>query len=228
MFSPNRFRLCHSTFTGRAVWFALLIVALVIKMSTAHRLHEMSGEYRKVEWRLVEDAAQRKVTARDGVLALSPAEWRAQMEQLRRVFDLAPDGVQSTAFRRKSAVNAPPPAGGTPNAVSPRLLPLGKGGPLQTHQIFQPIKWMPQMSGTTNELRSVHFTSASEGWVAGSHATLLHTTNGGTSWTAVNTGVDPAKGFNTVRFLDQNAGLVNGSPTLARTTNGGANCAPPH
>ncbi len=98
----------------------------------AHRLREMSGEYREVEWRLVEDAAQREVTARNGVVALSPAEWRAQMEQLRRMFDSAPDGVQSPAFRRKGLVNEPlPPEGGTLNAVSPRPLPLGQVSALQ-------------------------------------------------------------------------------------------------
>jgi N-acetylneuraminic acid mutarotase len=98
----------------------------------AHRLREMSGEYREVEWRLVEDAAQREVTARDGVVALQPAEWRAQMERLQRMFDPAPDGVPQYRFRRKGLVNEPlPPEGGTTNAVSPRLLPLGQVSALQ-------------------------------------------------------------------------------------------------
>jgi uncharacterized protein (TIGR03437 family) len=83
--------------------------------------------------------------------------------------------------------------------------------------------WVAQTSGTTNELRSVHFISAMEGWAAGANATLLKTTNGGTSWSAVNTGVDPARGFNTVRFRNRNTGFVGGDKSLARTLDAGAN-----
>ncbi len=85
--------------------------------------------------------------------------------------------------------------------------------------------WSQQTSGTANELRSVHFTSETEGWAAGANATLLRTTNGGANWTAVNTGVDPARGFHTVRFLDRSVGWVGGDSALGRTTNGGANWA---
>lgn len=85
--------------------------------------------------------------------------------------------------------------------------------------------WGQQNSGTTNELRSVHFVSEMEGWTAGANATLLRTTNGGANWTAVNTGVDPARGFHTVRFLDGSVGWIGGASALGRTTNGGANWA---
>jgi len=82
--------------------------------------------------------------------------------------------------------------------------------------------WGRQTSGTTNELRSVHFVSENEGWVAGANATLLRTTNGGANWAAVNTGIDPASGFNSVRFLDRSTGFVGGERSLARTLNAGA------
>lgn len=82
--------------------------------------------------------------------------------------------------------------------------------------------WGQKPSGTSQELRSVNLVSETEGWVAGANATLLHTTNGGDSWSAVNTGADPTKGFSSVRFLNQNVGFV-ASPSLAgRTLDGGA------
>jgi photosystem II stability/assembly factor-like uncharacterized protein len=84
--------------------------------------------------------------------------------------------------------------------------------------------WNPQSSGTTNWLNSVHFINASEGWITGAGGTLLKTTNGGSTWSAVtNTGVDPSKGFNSVRFLDQNVGWVGGLYSVIRTLDGGAN-----
>lgn len=83
--------------------------------------------------------------------------------------------------------------------------------------------WKPQSSGTTNYLGSVHFINASEGWVAGGSGTLLKTTNGGSTWSAVTiTGVDPSKGFNSMRFLDQNVGWVGGLYSVLRTLDGGA------
>lgn len=85
-----------------------------------------------------------------------------------------------------------------------------------------PGNWSVQTSGTTNDLRSVHLVSDSEAWVAGASATLLHTTNGGSSWPTVNTAVDAAKGFHSVRFLDGNIGWAGGAMAVARTLNGGA------
>jgi uncharacterized protein (TIGR03437 family) len=85
-----------------------------------------------------------------------------------------------------------------------------------------PGNWSAQTSGTTNDLRSVHFVDDNNGWVAGASATLLHTTNSGSSWPPVNTGVDAAKGFHSVRFLDGNIGWAAGTGAVARTLNGGS------
>lgn len=90
-------------------------------------------------------------------------------------------------------------------------------------EISQLGSWTPQTSGTASELRSVNFTSETEGWAAGANATLLRTSNGGSAWTPVNTGAEPARGFNAVRFQDQNTGWVSGDSVLARTVNAGAN-----
>jgi uncharacterized protein (TIGR03437 family) len=87
-----------------------------------------------------------------------------------------------------------------------------------------PASWARLTSGVTNTLRSVHFTSESVGYAAGEQATLLRTTNGGAAWTPItNTGVEAARGFTTVRFLDQNTGWAGGASAMARTLDGGAN-----
>ncbi len=87
-----------------------------------------------------------------------------------------------------------------------------------------PASWARLTSGATNTLRSVHFTSESVGYAAGEQATLLRTTNSGATWTAItNTGVEPSRGFATVRFLDQNTGWAGGASAVARTLDGGAN-----
>ncbi len=78
------------------------------------------------------------------------------------------------------------------------------GRPVRLAGAFQSSGWIPLTSGVTSDLRSVHFLNESEGWVAGANATLLHTTNGGSDWSPVNTGVDAANGFNAVRAIDQN------------------------
>jgi photosystem II stability/assembly factor-like uncharacterized protein len=49
------------------------------------------------------------------------------------------------------------------------------GGPAQ-------YEWIPVTSNTTNNLWSVHFPDASNGWVAGEWATALHSVNGGRNW----------------------------------------------
>jgi len=41
--------------------------------------------------------------------------------------------------------------------------------------------WIPQTSGTSNALNSVHFIDANKGWTVGSNGTILKTTNGGES-----------------------------------------------
>lgn len=82
--------------------------------------------------------------------------------------------------------------------------------------------WQPQTSGVTEDLQSVHFVNASNGWAAGRNATLLHTTNGGRTWESVtNTGINPTIGFDSVRFLDENVGWVGGWRSIIRTLNGG-------
>ena len=43
--------------------------------------------------------------------------------------------------------------------------------------------WEIQASGISNELMDVHFIDENNGWAVGQHSTMIHTTNGGTTWT---------------------------------------------
>ncbi len=84
--------------------------------------------------------------------------------------------------------------------------------------------WVQVESGTTNDLRGVHFLNESTGWVAGLNATLLRTANGGTNWIAVsNTGAPAFSGFLTARMVNANSIWVGGSYVYGRTLDGGVN-----
>src|SRR5437016_9023704 len=49
--------------------------------------------------------------------------------------------------------------------------------------------WTVQTSGTTNLLNGVVFTDALNGWASGNFGTMLHTSNGGNTWTAQTNGI---------------------------------------
>ena len=85
--------------------------------------------------------------------------------------------------------------------------------------IFEPVNY-----GHDINLTDVFFTSTDEGWVSGEHATILHTTNGGTSWTA-QVGGDAANSehpIHSLRFLDSKHGwAIQDDPVrLLRTLDG--------
>ena len=72
-------------------------------------------------------------------------------------------------------------------------------------------------------MKSVHFISATTGYAVGDSATILKTTNGGTTWTAQNSGITGMfKNLNAVYFTDVNTGYAVGqSGKIIKTTNGG-------
>ncbi|MFN0156998.1 MAG: WD40/YVTN/BNR-like repeat-containing protein [Bacteroidota bacterium] len=78
----------------------------------------------------------------------------------------------------------------------------------------------PQFTGTLNALFSVSFVGANIGTAVGDLGTIVHTTNGGSTW------VDQASGTTAllygVSFTDANTGTaVGGEGTIRRTTDGG-------
>ncbi|MEW6686146.1 MAG: YCF48-related protein [Candidatus Edwardsbacteria bacterium] len=97
-------------------------------------------------------------------------------------------------------------------------------------------RWEPQVSGTTQNLRGVCAVSETDAWAVGENGTVLHTTNGGQTWTSVSTPVGTAYHFNDVCFVSSTTGWVvgekNATPDqyqgiLLRTQNGGSTWLPP-
>jgi photosystem II stability/assembly factor-like uncharacterized protein/putative cell wall-binding protein len=92
--------------------------------------------------------------------------------------------------------------------------------------------WTSQASGTTGWLESVHFVDANKGWAVGGEGTMtgtvfrgageiLHTANGGATWTAQTSGT--ACWLASVHFDDASTGWTVGEAgTSLKTTNGGA------
>lgn len=85
---------------------------------------------------------------------------------------------------------------------------------------LQPQRWIEQVSGTSVNLTAIHVVSASEAWVCGGAGTLLHTTDGGTTWSKVPLSVSEA--LEGVAFADASTGYAVTEATLLRTTDGGA------
>lgn len=87
-------------------------------------------------------------------------------------------------------------------------------------------------AATQNTLRSVYFIDALAGWAVGEPVTdanktvlgnsvILHTINGGQSWTEQNSGVTGA--LRGVAFVDKLKGYAVGAGVILRTVDGGAN-----
>lgn len=60
----------------------------------------------------------------------------------------------------------------------------------------------------SEDLNAIHFVDGREGWAVGNNGSLLHTTNGGASWTRQDTG--SSRDFRDVYFVDQNNGWIVG------------------
>ncbi|MDP3149076.1 MAG: LamG-like jellyroll fold domain-containing protein [Ignavibacteria bacterium] len=85
-------------------------------------------------------------------------------------------------------------------------------------------QWIPQTSGTTNELHSVHFTDLNNGWTVGYNGTILRTTDSGINWTTQTSGT--TNFLYSVYFTDLNKGWAVGEAgTILKTTDGGSNWA---
>ena len=83
--------------------------------------------------------------------------------------------------------------------------------------IWEPVNYKQDLT-----LTDVFFVSDDEGWVTGQHGTILHTKDGGNSWTP-QLGGDPHAGEETVaapRFLDAKHGWAAQGAKLLRTTDG--------
>ncbi|MFU8813063.1 MAG: YCF48-related protein [Balneolaceae bacterium] len=80
--------------------------------------------------------------------------------------------------------------------------------------------WIPQQSGTIDNLLDVSFPTETVGFAVGNNGTIIRTTNGGEIWEDV--GPSVSNNLRAVQFVDENTGFVTGQGgILLRTTNGG-------
>jgi photosystem II stability/assembly factor-like uncharacterized protein len=113
-----------------------------------------------------------------------------------------------------------------PFSQEARVSTITELGPMPGTAAMQSNPWAVQSSGTANNLFSVHFVNANEGWAVGANNTILHTTNGGTTWAAqTNQGSVPVSSYLGVRFIDANTGWAGGGAAIVRTTDGGTSWA---
>ena len=69
-------------------------------------------------------------------------------------------------------------------------------------------QWSDQNSNISNDLESVTFINASEGWAVGRQGKIIHTTNAGNTWTAQNSGT--TSDLNKVHMLNATFGVAVG------------------
>ncbi|MBS1551334.1 MAG: T9SS type A sorting domain-containing protein [Bacteroidetes bacterium] len=82
--------------------------------------------------------------------------------------------------------------------------------------------WVPQNSGTPQDLYAVKFVSSTIGWAVGDGGVILKTNNGGTNWILQNSGIFYA--LRGVSFISETTGYCCGdNGTILKTTNGGGN-----
>ncbi|MDM0044535.1 YCF48-related protein [Variovorax dokdonensis] len=92
--------------------------------------------------------------------------------------------------------------------------------------------WTQAEVPVSSDLVAVHFPTAADGWAVGHDGVVLHTSNGGQSWSVQLDGrsIDPGKAedpFLDVWFRDARHGYVVGAFGMAyRTTDGGARWTP--
>lgn len=101
----------------------------------------------------------------------------------------------------------------TTNGFDTRVFKTVNGG-----QIWSEVALLPDLY-----ISKIMFLNTLTGWAAGSNGTVVKTTDGGETWTTLNTGLnDPNALLSDIHFFDENFGMAVGyNGTVLRTTNGG-------
>ena len=104
------------------------------------------------------------------------------------------------------------------------LLTVGMGLLVASRLFSQ--SWTAQTSGTSTDLWGISFIDAVNGWVSGSSGLILHTTDGGTSWSPQTSGVSTPI-LRNIEFFDALTGWTIGdNGTILSTTDGGVTWSP--
>jgi photosystem II stability/assembly factor-like uncharacterized protein len=80
--------------------------------------------------------------------------------------------------------------------------------------------WNVIVTGITTSLTDISFPSSTTGYIVSSFLPLLKTTNSGLNWIQLSI---PVPGGNSISFVNDNIGYINGGGQLLKTTNGGIN-----
>ncbi|MBL0107283.1 MAG: hypothetical protein IPP52_08365 [Ignavibacteria bacterium] len=80
-------------------------------------------------------------------------------------------------------------------------------------------EWFDLTTGTSFNLKDIHFTDGNTGFVSGNGGTLIKTTNAGSTWTTVSTGV--SNSLNSIDFRNSTGMIVGNSGTILISTNSG-------
>ena len=81
-------------------------------------------------------------------------------------------------------------------------------------------QWVPQRSGTAQDLWDISFVNGETGYVVGSNI-ILKTTNRGQTWQALDVEAEANDTYLSVHFFDAQTGLVVGINTILLTNDGG-------
>ena len=84
--------------------------------------------------------------------------------------------------------------------------------------------WSAQFSETASDLHAVHFSDTLNGWASGSSYAILHTTDGGSTWSSYRSDLYSGSA---VYSPDASTALIAGSWGMVRTTDGGATWTTP-
>jgi len=85
------------------------------------------------------------------------------------------------------------------------------------------VTWLAYSTGSIETLKSLYFTDANTGFIAGNNGTILKTTDGGINWTALSSG--STSDLNSIYFPAANTGFAVGynmsHGTILKTTDAG-------
>ncbi len=95
------------------------------------------------------------------------------------------------------------------------------GRVLITHETYKNL-WRVCNSGTRELLTSLSFVDEKNGWTAGHGGVIIHTTDGGKTWTIQRESSNQNQPLFDIHFISQNVGYACGNfETLIKTTDGG-------
>jgi len=99
---------------------------------------------------------------------------------------------------------------------------VGSRGHILASHAQHPNLWSPRDSGAKEVLTSLSFADEQHGWVAGHRGLILHTEDGGRSWTTQRPAADKSQPLFDIQFVSKTVGFACGAyDTFLKTVDGG-------